>query len=718
MAIRMSGLVSGLDTEAIVSSLMSAQNMKKTKVERAKTKLEWKQTAWSDLNTKLTNLYNNYASKLQLTSAYRAKKATVSDATKANVNANNDAVNGSYVMEVKNIATSQYLTGAKIDANSMNTKLTSIDSSLLNKEFTIENKGKTFKFTVTADSSIADFTKALTSAGLNANFDTTQKRFFVSSKSTGLENAFSITSSAISEEELNGRQAVYDAVGYENMNSENRDLIKSAMKTLQNTDRDSDSYKKALDTIAKAVYETKKSMADKGASTYVKAQLYSEKYSIKLEEAKGALKSAYFDENGNLLEGKTQEGYEKAIAAKADADTASYINEYIKTEEGKLAISEASFSGKTATDIEALGDIAVKKYYADGANGFDGMANVDQDSVKAEIEPVIGSYADITDRSASLATSALSSLGLADIIAGSDGNVTVNGGTNSSDNTLVPKGMALVEASDSKIILNGAELTSSSATVSVNGLSIDLVGKTKEGESLTVTVANDVDSVYNSIKDFLKEYNSIMKEMYTLYNASSASGYEPLTSEQREEMTDDEIKLWEDKIKGSLLRNDSKLNSIMQGMREAMMATVTVDGQKYALSSFGIMTSMDYTEGGQLHLYGDAEDATYADKEDKLKTMLNKDPDTVAKALSDIFGNLRSTMSRQMSFTVGYSSALTFYDDIKIKSDISNYEDEIEDWEDKLAEIEESYYSKFTAMEKAMAKLQSQQTSLSGLFTS
>ena len=56
MPIRMSGLMSGMDTEAIIKELMSAQSMKKQKVVKTKTKLEWKQTKWADLNTKLTGL--------------------------------------------------------------------------------------------------------------------------------------------------------------------------------------------------------------------------------------------------------------------------------------------------------------------------------------------------------------------------------------------------------------------------------------------------------------------------------------------------------------------------------------------------------------------------------------------------------------------------------------------------------------------------------------
>ena len=62
------------------------------------------------------------------------------------------------------------------------------------------------------------------------------------------------------------------------------------------------------------------------------------------------------------------------------------------------------------------------------------------------------------------------------------------------------------------------------------------------------------------------------------------------------------------------------------------------------------------------------------------------------------------------------SSALTFYEDIKMDKDLKQYEKDIKSWEDRLAEIEDSYYKKFTAMETAMAKLQSQQSSLSSLF--
>ena len=555
------------------------------------------------------------------------------------------------------------------------------------------------------------------SAGLNANFDDAQKRLFISSKESGLENAFSITTSGITDAEVNGRKALRDAAGYSSMTSSNKKLFDSAMEKLQTSGVGTDDYNSALNTIAKLSYETKKTSAENAATTYVKAKIYSEKYSEYEEKAKEKLKDTYFEEDGSLKPGKTQEAYDAAVAKQADADTTSYVGTQLKESDVKLQIDEAAFSGKTEADMADFSEEAVKKYYGETVTAFTGMDGVDEESEKKRLTSYVQDYASISDRDEVLAGSALSGLGMADIAVDADGNVTVNGGANDSSNSTIPKGMALLEASDSKIILNGAELTSSSAVVSANGLDITLTGLTKTDEPITFSVTNDTESVYNSIKSFLKEYNSVMKEMNTLYNADSAKGYEPLTSEEKEAMSDDDVKLWEDKIKDSLLRGDSTLNSIMSSMRSAMMSSVQYDGKTYALSSFGIMTSTDFTEGGLLHIYGDADDSVYSAKDDKLKKALDEDPDAVITTLTGVFGKLRENMSQKMAASK-YSSALTFYNDIKMKSDVKSYEDEIEDWEDRLAEMEDSYYSKFTAMETALAKLQSQQSSMSSLFSS
>ena len=752
MAIRMSGLSSGLDTEAIVGALMSAQSLKKTKLTQAKTKLEWTQTKWKELNTKLCKLYSEQVSKLQLQTSYMTKKATSSDETKAKITATSKAVNGNYTMEIKNIATSQYLTGSKINADKGSTKMVDLDSTLLNKEVEVKVGDKTTKFTIAEDTTLDDFTNQLKKAGLNANFDTNQKRLFISSKDSGLANAFSITTSGVSDTEVAAKKNLRDAVDYSSMTSANKKIVDEAMKKLETSGVDTAEYQEALDSIAEASLRTRTAKTEAAASTYVKAKLYSENYASYEEKAKDSLKSTYFTEDGEVkdeLKTKyaeefniyTQEEkeklgvadmsqeeyvnwranqlYDQAVAKQADSDTTSFVNKQISSdEETKLAVKEVAYAGKTADEIQALDSKALKKYYgtgdaADASNisAIEGTSAFSADSIKNDISGVVSDYASVTDRTYALNGSALAGIGLADIKVDDAGNVTVNGNADGS----LPSGMALIKASDSEILLNGATMTSSSSTVSVNGLSIDLTGLTKAGEPSTFSVASDTDAVYNTIKNFFTEYNSLMKEMNELYNADTAKGYEPLTSEQKKEMTDDDVKLWEDKIKASLLRGDSSLGSVRSAMRNTMMSQVTYNGKTYSLASFGICTSTDYTEGGLYHIYGDADDSVYADKDDKLKKALEEDPDAVVNVLSDIFGKLRTTMSDKMAGSK-VSSSMTFYSDIKMKDDIKNYEKQIKEWETKLADMEDSYYSKFTAMEMALAKLQSQQSSLSGLF--
>ena len=258
--------------------------------------------------------------------------------------------------------------------------------------------------------------------------------------------------------------------------------------------------------------------------------------------------------------------------------------------------------------------------------------------------------------------------------------------------------------------------------MTVNGLTLQLSGTTANygednAETITLTVDTDVEAAYNAVKDFITSYNEILKEMNDLYYAKSARGYDPLTDEQKDAMSDSEVEKWEDKIKGALLRNDGTLGGLLSGMKSALGGSVEVNGQKYSLSSFGISTSTDYTEKGLLHIYGDTSDATYASKDDKLKAALINDPETTVKALTGIFDSLYSEMTKRMAAT-SMSSALTFYNDKQFTKLEDQYKKEYSKMETKLTDIEDRYYKQFTAMETAMAKLNQQQSALAGMLGS
>ena len=83
--LRMTGMYSGMDTESIVSQLVKTKSTKVTNLKNEQKKLEWKQTAWQDLNSKIYNMYSKTLSNLRLTSAYSKKSTVRSDSNKATV---------------------------------------------------------------------------------------------------------------------------------------------------------------------------------------------------------------------------------------------------------------------------------------------------------------------------------------------------------------------------------------------------------------------------------------------------------------------------------------------------------------------------------------------------------------------------------------------------------------------------------------------------------
>ena len=120
MAMRMTGLASGMDTESMVKELVSASSEKVNKIKQKKQDVEWKKEIWSGLNTKIYNFYKTQLSAFKTVSNYKTKKATVSDETKVSVKAGSGATNGTHSVSVEQTASSAYLTGdnIKIKGNS------------------------------------------------------------------------------------------------------------------------------------------------------------------------------------------------------------------------------------------------------------------------------------------------------------------------------------------------------------------------------------------------------------------------------------------------------------------------------------------------------------------------------------------------------------------------------------------------------------------------
>lgn len=514
--IRITGMNSGLDTDAMVRELVNAYEKQGEKYSKAKTKTEWKQEAWATLNTKIKNFFTKQANNMRWSSAYSKKKTTVSDSTKALVVTSEGAVNGTQTLSINKLAKSGYLTGGEIKYRPEGatedvkaTKATTLgDLGLGDGTATITiGKGPTAEdgtftqksyqtFTVDKDTTLEQFASYVSAAGYNASFDESTGRFFVSSKESGADNNFEFVSTSL---------------------------------------------------------------------------------------------------------------------------------------------------GKEVEDILKLRE---------------------------------------------------------------------------KDSAGVSTGAKKINGEDAEIELNGVKFTSSTNSFSINGLTI--TAKDTTTGPLSVVTDTDYDEIYDNVKNFFKEYNSLVNEMDKLFNAKSSKGYEPLTKDEKEAMTEDEIKQWETKIKDALLKNDSELDTISSAMRNAMLSTFDIGGKTYSLSSFGINT-LGYFESADneknaYHIDGNPDDSDTAGNPDKLRAMIASDPSTTATFFQKLAQNLYDSMNKISSVSDNYKSFGNFYSDKKLQSEYVDKQKQVDKWEKYVADQEEKYYKQFTAMESAMSSLNSQQSYISQLF--
>ena len=650
MPIRMTGMISGLDTDTLIQSMVDAQRMKNKRVEDKKTLIEWKQERWKELNTKLYKLYTTDLNKMRLQSSYLTKSTTSSNEDLVSVNAKANAPTGTHTLQINNLASSKSITGDKLDASTKaNSKLTDLGVTA-GTIITVTHKDEEETLKVTSSTTINDFVNLAKSAGLNASFDETYKRFYISAKNSGTENDFKITASASIDTD---KSQIQSLTGYENLSVENKASVDNALNILADVDATNEDKDLAIETLS--VF----------AEAEVERQVIEEitPNATKMEETK--------IQEEVLVTYLTDKG----------------ITEDELNEEQKLEIKDRQEKAITSAEgqarIEAAIDAAVIE--AKGEESYQTRVN----TAKAVLGNVINSYQSQAAGGSSDVTGRLDNIGL-----GSNAHV--------------------IDAVNSEIIYNGVSYTGSSNVFNINGMEFTLKGK-GTGETIYLNVENNTKGIYDMVKNFVSSYNDILKEMNDLYYAESARGYDPLSDDEKEAMTESQIEKWEKKIKDSILRRDGSLGSLLDSMKSAMITSVEVDGKRYSLSSFGIQTSAVYTERGLLHIFGDEDDASYSAMENKLMKAIEEDSDVVMEVLSQISQNLYSTMNEKMKAIPNVRSAFTFYNDKIMTKQQTDYEKQIAKLEAKVLAMEEKYYKQFAAMETAMAKMQEQSNALAGM---
>ena len=753
MAIKITGMYSGLDTESIINELASAQSYKKNKLVKAQTKLSWKQDAWKALNTKIYNFYSKTLGDLRFESSFIKKSTKVSNTNAISIVSGENAANGVNTVKVDKLAKTAYLTGADLTtADGVKfTSLASLKQLGFSGEgsFDISGSGVSVKIDVNEDMTLDDVVNKFKEVGLNASFDQENQRFFISSAKSGAINNFTLTAN-----DSNGMDALAKLGLLSGIDTNSEEY--KGYKTWADYANDTVAYQKVLDAeVAKraAAYKAANDQLTADNEQIRKNNITNQENLEKLagydpNETRDDLKRSLYgyevtqdklDADGNKIPKLDADGnemkddagntiYETETVTKYDSGS---IGGNLKDAKDKLeslqkTLEDYKKDGSTATEeqikaveqqiIDATTDVEAKQKafdeaetryaYLDGIETNKQMIADNEKTIKKNKEYFKEDAGNITG------TQQLAD----DVKAEFDQKVAnaqkvVNGDYN--DLAKATK----VDGCDAEITMNGAKFTSMSNTFTINGLTFTALEQTDK--DVTITTTEDTDGIYNMIKNFFSEYNKLINEMDSLYNADAAKGYDPLLSEEKKELSDSEVEEWEKKIKDSLLRKDSTLSSVSDAMKTVLMQGVEINGRQMYLSDFGINTLSYFTapenERNAYHIDGDADDSSTSKETDVLKAMISADPDTVTAFFTGLSKNLYESLTDKMSATT-MSSAFTVYNDKQMKTDYDSYTEKISKQEEKLNDLIDNWYKKFSAMETALSKLQSKNSAVSSMF--
>lgn len=615
---RITGLVSGLDVDSIVESLMEAEEVPLEKLEQKKELVEWKQDAYREVSNLLrafADEYLNYtstSSNMLSQSTYQQYSITSTDESIVTVTADSEAATGSHTVVVSNLATAaSYQSSAGVTG------------------------------AITAFST-ADFNAAVGSS-LVLEIDGTEYTVALDESITSIDDL----QEAIDEAVGNGKIAVSDTNG------------------------DGTGYL----TIAKA--------EDSGIGTITLSNGDD-------GDALSALGFSSDDELSNYLD--TADTLE-TIAEKLgfNFDSEGNVN---------LTINGVSFEFSKSTTLKSMmneinaSDAGVTMKYSTNSDSFSITAN----------NTGAGNTLSISESDSTF----FQDTGITNYTTGEDAAVTID----------------------------GEKYTRSSNSLTIDGVTYNL--KAESAETQTVSISQDTDAIYDKITSFIEDYNDLIDSINSTISEEYDRDYQPLTDDQKAEMSDDEIEAWEEKAKTGLLEDDSTLTNLLRNMRTALYESVS--GVSVNLTEIGITTSSNYEDKGKLVIDEDAlREAIESDPAEVMNLFsqqstsysgttsvvnlnsaqreIRTSEEGLAYKIYDILQDNISTntgINKQKGILiekVGLEEDSSEYDNL-LTSQINNYSEKIDAMLEKLEEKEDNYYEKYSLMETYINQMNNQLNTL------
>ncbi|MDE0564776.1 flagellar filament capping protein FliD [Exiguobacterium sp. B2(2022)] len=261
--------------------------------------------------------------------------------------------------------------------------------------------------------------------------------------------------------------------------------------------------------------------------------------------------------------------------------------------------------------------------------------------------------------------------------------------------------------------VNGIELTRSTNTVTIDNMTITLKAEFPTTQNptagaVTLSAATDTQKIFDNIKGFVDKYNETIDLMNKKTREERFRSFAPLTQAQRDELSEDEIKKWEEKAMSGMLRGDSILRGTMDTLRSKWSGatSATPNEDMDFLFQIGLSTGKDVTSGGKIEL-----------DEEKLKAAIEKNPEQVYK----LFTNAESGLLPQIrDAAAGSRETITRIAGVdgagapsySMGREMTQIDSRIKRLNDLLIDKENAYYRRFAAMETAMNQANSQAASL------
>lgn len=298
------------------------------------------------------------------------------------------------------------------------------------------------------------------------------------------------------------------------------------------------------------------------------------------------------------------------------------------------------------------------------------------------------------------------------------------------------------KGSDASVTLSdGTVIVRSSNTFVYDGLSFnikqdftsDTDSTTSTPDAIKVTISTDTTKSYEYIKGFVDKYNTILESLNSKLSEKKYRDYAPLTADQKTSMTEDQIKQWETKAKSGLLKNDSILFGVLSKFRNALYDTV--EGAGINLSSIGITTTSEYKTKGKLEINETKLKEALATKSEQITKLFTSNSD---KTYYQSLNSSTDRSERYMESGIAQRFSDVIQDAIRVSTDsngnkgtllniagisgdrseftntlfkeMESFNSTVTELNNKLSDRETALYAKFTAMETALDKMNSQQS--------